>query len=121
MVDELGDELIEYVSQSIYTIRDETKRARPQPGEDNYEMKMEAYRKLLAFVTEMINRLKTMFTESLTEYRRLIDQYWIHLQAAQNDNEREAYTQQFLEQSSQNFRDAIKKNIEPLIESVQST
>ena len=119
-INALGEELVESISKAIYAIRDETKRARPQPEEENYQARMEAYLALLGYVTDIINRLGSVFSKSLTEYRRLINELWDNLQRVDSDNEREQYVQRFLTQSEQNFRDAIKSDIEPLLESVEN-
>ena len=118
----LGEELVESISKAIYAIRDETKRARPHPQEENYQARMEAYLALLGYVTDIINRLGSVFSKSLTEYRRLINELWDNLQRVDSDNERQqSCVQHFLTQSEQNFRDALKSDKEPLLESVENT
>lgn len=120
MIDALGKELVDLVNRAVHDIRNETKRARPQPGDDNYERKMEAYLVLVSHVTEMVNMLSNLFTEALTEYRRLINRLWDNLQSSRDEQETQYHIQQFLQQSDQIFRGAIKKHVEPLLKNIET-
>lgn len=120
MIDDLGKELVDLVSRNVNGIRDETKRARPQPGETNYENKIKAYLELVNYVTEMVNRLSNVFTEALTEYRQLIDRLWNNLQSSHDDHETQRHAQQFLQDSEQIFRDALKQHVEPLLKTIET-
>lgn len=120
MIDELGDELVAYVTDAVNSIRDEVKRARPQENEENYEMKMTAYLELVTFITQMIKNLTNIFSNSLADFRQLIDQLWQDIQRSQNDNEIQQHIQQFLRVTEQSFQCTVSENIEPLFEVIET-
>jgi meiotically up-regulated gene 157 (Mug157) protein len=120
MIDELGKELTMHITDAVHTIRDETKRARPQQGEENYELKMLAYQKLLVYITQIMNTLTKVFSHAFTEYRRQIDQLWDDIQRAQNEDDVQGYVRQFLCDTERMFRDAVTNDIEPLFEVIES-
>ncbi len=120
MIGELGDELIQHITDAVNTIRNETKRARPNPGEENYELKMVAYQELLAYITQIMNTLTNVFSYSLTEYRILVDQLWDNIQRSQNVNEVQNYIKEFLHQSEKMFHDAVTISIEPLFKVIET-
>ncbi|CAF1305482.1 unnamed protein product [Adineta ricciae] len=115
----LGNELVAHVTATVNSIRNEVKSARPQPDEENYELKMAAYLEFVKCITHMINSLTGVFDDFLTEYRRLIDQLWDHLQqCAHPDTDR--FIQQFLSQVEKIFRDAVTNKIELLFKAIDS-
>ncbi len=120
MVDELGEELIVYVTDAVNSIRDEVKRARPRQDEENYDLKVVAYQELLAYITQIMKILTNVFNHSLTECRRLIDQLWEDIQRSQNENEVQRYIQQFLHETEQLFQHELSNNIEPLLEVIET-
>jgi uncharacterized membrane-anchored protein YjiN (DUF445 family) len=120
MVDELGEELIVYVTDAVNSIRDEVKRARPHQDEENYDLKIVAYQELLAYITQIMKILTNVFSHSLTECRRLIDQLWEDIQRSQNENEVQHYIQQFLHETEQLFQHELSNNIEPLLEVIET-
>ena len=118
-INSLGDELVAHVTATVNSIRNEIKSARPQPDEENYELKMAAYLDLVKCATHIINSVTEAFDESLTEYRRLIDQFWDHLQNSA-DSDIHNSVRQFESQTEQIFRNTVTNKIEPLFNAIDS-
>ena len=118
-INTLGDELVANTTATVNSIRNEIKSARPQPDEENYELKMAAYLELVKCATHIINSVTEAFDESLTEYRRLIDQFWDHLQNSA-DSDIHNSVRQFESQTEQIFRNTVTNKIEPLFNAIDS-
>ncbi|CAF1432195.1 unnamed protein product [Adineta ricciae] len=118
-IDSLGDELVAHLTATVNSIRNEVKSARPQPDEENYELKMVAYLEFVKCITHIMNSLTGVFDDFLTEYRRLIDQLWDHLQqSAHPDTDR--FIQQFQSRTEKIFHNAVTNKIEPLFKAIDS-
>ena len=121
MLDELGNEVLTYLTQTLNSLRNEVKQARPQEGEENYEMKMAAYLELVNYITNVIKTLTNVLTSSFTEFRQLIDQLWKDIQQSQNENQvQQQHVQEFLRKTEQTFQDAVSKHIEPLFAVIET-
>lgn len=119
MVDELGNELVGYLTETLNSLRNEVKQARPQEGEENYQMKMAAYLELLSYITNVIKTLTDVLSHSLAEFRQLIEQLWKDIQQSQDENQVQQHVQEFLHKTEQTFQDAVSKKIEPLFAAIE--
>ncbi|CAF1431404.1 unnamed protein product [Adineta ricciae] len=118
-INSLGDELVAHVTATVNSIRDEVKSARPQPDEENYELKTAAYQELVKSAAHIINNLTEALDDFFIEYRKLIDQFWDHIQNCANSDVPDS-VRQFENQTEKIFRDAVTNKIEPLFKAIDS-
>jgi hypothetical protein len=119
IIDELGNDLTRYVIENINSIRDEVKNARPREDDPNYENKVEIYKELLEFVTDLIKQLTNVFNESLTNYRLRVEQLWNDLQSTSDWSQIEEFIQRFEKESESLFDNAIQKYLNPHLHSIE--
>ncbi len=120
IIDELGDDLTRHVIESVNSIRDEVKKARPSEDDPNYQEKIQVYKALLEYVTNLIKELTNVFNESLTNYRRRVEKLWDDLQSTSDWEQINQFIKQFENESEFLFDDAIQKYINPHLCSIES-
>ncbi len=120
IIDELGDDLTRHVIESVNSIRDEVKRVRPSEDDPAYQDKIEIYKNLLDYVTNLIKELTNVFNESLTNYRLRIEQLWNDFQSTSDWELINHFIQQFENESELLFDDAIQKYLNPHLCSIES-
>ncbi|CAF0874913.1 unnamed protein product [Rotaria sordida] len=112
IINELGDVLTQNVIEAINGIREEVKKARPNENDIDYQLKIQIYKDLLEYVTNLIKKLTKVFDESLTDYRIRVEQLWNNLEHTSDLNEINNYIEQFKNTSEQLFADAIQKHLD---------
>ncbi|CAF0992132.1 unnamed protein product [Rotaria sordida] len=112
IIDELGDTLAQKVIEAINGIREEVKKARPNENDIDYQLKIQIYKDLLEYVTNLIKKLTKVFDESLTDYRIRVEQLWNDLEHTYDLNEINNYIEKFKNESEQLFADPIQKHLD---------
>ncbi|CAF1431270.1 unnamed protein product [Adineta ricciae] len=118
-INSLGDELVAHITATVNSIRNEVKSARPQPDEENYELKTAAYQELVKSITHIMNNLTATLDDFFIEYRKLIDRFWDHIRNCADSDVPDS-VQQFENQTEKIFRDAVTNKIEPLFKAIDS-
>lgn len=120
IIDAMGDDLIQTTTESINKIREEVKKARPNKDDTDYESKMQAYKDLLDYTTNLINQLTKVFEESLTNYRLSIEKLWDDIKNQSDLNETNNIFIKFEEDSQNIFINAIQKYLTPYLDTIES-
>jgi hypothetical protein len=120
IINELGDDLTRIVVEAVNGIRDEVKRTRPSEDDTNYEVKIQVYKDLLDYVTNLMKELTKVFDESLTNYRERVEQLWNNLQSTHNWDDINAYIAKFEKDSEELFSDAVKRHLSPYLDVIET-
>jgi hypothetical protein len=120
IIDELGDNLTRCVIEGVNGIRDEVKKARPREDDPNYQLKIQAYKDLLEYVTNLIKELTNVFDESLTDYRARVENLWNDMQNTSDWEKINVYIKQFENQSEKLFGDAVQTCLDPYLITIET-
>lgn len=95
------------------------KRARPSEDDTNYEFKIQIYKELVEYVTNLIKELTCVFDESLTKYRERVEQLWNDLQSTSDWKYIQHYIAQFQKNSEELFSDAVQRHLSPYLDVIE--
>ena len=113
MIDSLGQELLQTLTEHVNGLRDQVKQARPQPGEDQFEQRMAAYTELANSVTQLIRLLSDAVTQSLAEFQQLINELWDEMQKCVSEEQTERVVEGFHKKTEDLFRRLLSEGINP--------